>query len=165
MIPTAKQVLRASSSGKAYFEASWVTVRDPDGVFVEGKSRTLYTDVIDSRRNIVEWFDAGTGRRVKPRDDWEFKRADGRPLDATDEKADNATVATIGPYVIDLTVRGDLKSRYVVRHADGGLVPSPSGFAREVTFDAVAEAQEHATKCFSALLSGQPSPFPRRRAA
>ena len=76
---------------------SFDTVRDPDGLFVECKTRTIYSDVIDSSKNIVQWFDAGTGRRVKPREDWEFRRADGRPLDGDDKKADNATIATIGP--------------------------------------------------------------------
>jgi hypothetical protein len=63
-----------------------------------------------------------------------------------------------------MTCTFDLKSRYVVRHADGGLVPTQTGFASEATFDAESEAKEYATKCFSSLLSGQPSPFPRRAA-
>ena len=164
MIPTAKQVLRASSSGKAYFEVSCDTVRDPDGLFVECKTRTIYSDVIDSSKNIVQWFDAGTGRRVKPREDWEFRRADGRPLDGDDKKADNATIATIGPYTVELTVGTDLRSRYVVRHGHGGLVPTQTGFASEATFNAESDAREHATACFSALLSGKPTPFASRAA-
>lgn len=163
MIPSIEQIKRASSHGYARFIASHEAGVDVHGPF--GREYTLDATIIDTKKGIVQWRDADNGRVVKPRDKWEFRRADGRPLDAIDAKADDGTVATIGPYVIDLTVGGDLKSRYVVRHADGGLVPTASGFASEATFSAESEAKEHATKCFSALLSGQPSPFPPRRRA
>ena len=85
-------------------------------------------------------------------------------LSDTVAKADNATIATIGPYTVELTVGTDLRSRYVVRHGHGGLVPTQTGFASEATFNAESDAREHATACFSALLSGKPTPFASRAA-
>lgn len=163
MIPTIAQIMRATSRGYARFIASHEAGVDVHGPF--GREYTLDATIVDTKRGIVQWRDADNGRVVKPRDKWEFRRADGRPLDGDDQKADNATVATVGPFAVTLAVGGDLKSRYVVRHTDGGLVPTQTGFASEATFIAESEAKEHAMKCFSALLSGQPSPFPRRRAA
>ncbi len=164
MIPSIRQIQRATSRGYARFIASHEAGVDVHGPF--GREYTLDATIIDSTKGIVQWRDADNGRVVKPRDKWEFRRADGRPLDGDDQKADNATVATVGPYVIDLTVGGDLKSRYVVRHADGGLVPLTDGsFGTQAMFNTDVSAREHAQQCFSALLSGQPSPFPRRRAA
>lgn len=165
MIPTIEQIKRASSGGYARFIASHEAGVDVHGPF--GREYTLDATIIDTTKGIVQWRNADNGRVVKPRDDWEFKRADGRPLDDEKaDKADNATIATVGPYVIDLTVGGDLKSRYVVRHVDGGLVPLTDGrFGTQAMFNTDVSAREHAQMCFSALLSGQPSPFPRRRAA